>query len=240
MILKKFSLTAFLLFLILVSGCGEAYQRIVPRAGTDFMPLYEDRQLRYRVTEYGETYEYSMKLRFLGGEKYKVFEASIVDGEAPGGIEYSNHDKQIIAVTQFALTSLESPRQKGEFSQVWIDEALRPGDFWTDNDTGTQTVFTGYEDVTVPAGTFTGCYKTVTEALPVLADSIRARFDRKEMDEEMLEKQLDNAKQIVIRWFAKDVGLVKEQIGASRFVRELLAVENEGWFSPTAQLKKGN
>jgi hypothetical protein len=201
------------------------------------MPLFEDRQLRYRVTEYGETYEYSMKLRYLGGEEYKVFKATFENGEGPGGIEFSNHKQQIIAVTQFSLTSLESPLHKSEFSQVWIDESLQPGDVWTDQDTGTQTVFTGYEDVTVPAGTYTGCYKTVTEALPVLVDSIQARFERKEedMDEKMLAMQLDNAKQIVIRWFAQDVGLVKEQIGTARFVRELIAVENAGWFSPTAQ-----
>jgi hypothetical protein len=238
--LKNLSLLSLLLFLILISGCSEAYKRTVPRAGTEFMPLYEDRQLRYRVIDYGDTYEYSMKLRYLGGEEYKVFKATVVEGEAPGGLEFSSHEQQVTAITQFTLTSLESPLQKGEFSQIWIDEALQPGGYWTDFDTGTQTVFAGYEDVIVPAGTYTDCYKTVTEALPVLVDSIRARFERGEMDEEMLAQQSDNAKLIVLRWFAKDVGLVKEQVGTARFVRELLAVENEGWFSPTAQSNKGN
>jgi hypothetical protein len=201
------------------------------------MPLYEDRQHRYRVNEYGEIYEYSMKMRYLGGDEYKVFETIIVEGEAPGGIEFSQHKQQVIAITQFSLTSLESPRLRSEFSQVWIDESLRPGDAWTDFDTGTQTVFAGYEDVTVPAGSYTGCYKTVTEALPILADSIHARYEREEedMDEKMLAKQLDNAEQVVVRWFAKDVGLVKEQYGGTRFLRELVAVEKTGWFSATAQ-----
>jgi hypothetical protein len=185
--LKKIFLLLLLLFPILISGCSEAYQRVVPRAGTDFMPLYEDCQLRYRVVEYGETYEYSMKLRYLGGEEYKVFKASFINGEAPGGIEFTSHKQQVIAVTQFSLTSLESPLRMSEFTQIWIDEALQPGDYWTDQDTGTQTVFAGYDDVTVPAGTYTACYKTVTEALPVLVDSIRARFERKDedMDEEL-------------------------------------------------------
>ena len=226
---------------MLLVGCGESYKREAPRGGTEYFPLYEDRQLRYRVIEYGKSSEYSMKLRFLGGDQYKVFAASF-EGKAPGGIEFRSHGQQLEAITQYSYTSLESPEKKSEFSQMWIDESLEPGGFWSDTDTGTQTVFAGYEDVTVPAGTFTDCYKTVTEALPELPDSINARFDRGEMDGEMLAQQLDNAKLVIIRWFARGVGLVKEKVGTSRFERELLAVENKGWFSPsaTAQPNEGN
>ncbi|MBU0691344.1 hypothetical protein KKC97_05555 [bacterium] len=225
----KKSIPFLVLLVLLTTGCGD-YQRVVPLGGTDYLPLKEDLTLRYRLTYYGDVEEYSMRLRYLGGKDYKVYKA-YYKGDAQGGLEFSSHNQQVAAITQYSLTSLGSRYERGDFQQVWIDESLQPGDFWQDADTGTQTVFVGYEDITVPAGTFTDCYKTATEALPELVDSINARFDRKEMDSEMFNQELENAKIVVSRWFARDVGLVKEQFGTSEYVRELLAVENEGWYT---------
>ena len=234
--MKKIPSFLFLLGLLLIIGCGE-YQRKVPRGGTEYLPLKEDLTLRYRLTYYGEVQEYSMRLRYLGGKSYKVFKAYFEGGEQ-GGLEFSSHGKQVVVTTQHSLTSLKSRLERGDFQQLWIDESLEPGDFWQDEDTGTQTVFTGYEDVTVPAGTFSDCYLTVTEALPELIDSINARLERGELDAELLNQELENAKLVVVRWFALDVGLVKEQFGSSAYVRELLAIENEGWFTTDSTYNK--
>jgi hypothetical protein len=231
---KKLSPFLLIFGLLLLFGCGE-YQRKVPLGGTEYLPLKEDLTLRYRLTHDGEAQEYSIKLRYLGGKSYKVYKA-YYEGDEQGGLELTSHDQQVKATTQFSLTSLKSRLEMGDFQQIWVDESLSPGDFWRDEDTGTQTVFTGYEDVSVPAGTFPNCYKTVTEALPELIDSINVRRERGELDPELLNQELENAGLVVVRWFARDVGLVKEQIGSPDYVRELLAVENEGWFTNDSTL----
>ena len=59
--------------------------------------------------------------------------------------------------------------------------------------------------------------------------------ERGEIDEESYQKQLEYAKLVIVRWFAPEVGLVKEQIGSPDFTRELVAVENKGWYSDTLQ-----
>lgn len=227
--MKKSFLLLFVLTLLII-GCGE-YQRVVPLGGTDYLPLKEDLTLRYRLSDNGDVEEYTARLRYLGGKDYKVYKVYYDAGKPQGGLEFSSHGKQVTAVTQYTLTSLLSRHDRGDFQQLWIDESLQPGDYWQDLETGTQTVFTGYEDVTVPAGSFQGCYKTVTEALPELVDSIGARFDREEMDVEMYNQELANAKIVVVRWFARGIGLVKEQYVAMDHVRELLAVVNEGWYT---------
>jgi len=115
-----------------------------------------------------------------------------------------------------------------EFRQLWVDETANPGDDWTDEDTGTQTVVAISETVTVPAGTYENCYKTVTTGTQALLDSLTSWHERGALSDELYESQMTAAKTPVIRWFASGVGLVKQQMGDPDHVWELEAVSEPG------------
>lgn len=192
--------------------------------------MLDGRILRYRENAEGEASEYSLTLKFLGGRTWKIYEAT--DKDIPyGAIEFSSDGKIVEVATQVSLTSLDSRKSVSVYDQVWIDEGAEVDSFWTDPTVGTESLVAGYETITVPAGKFEDCLKMVVTPLPELKDSIEARYQRDESDEQLylLEKEASNWQ--TVRWFANGVGLIKEQIGppgAARIVRELLAVEAEG------------
>ncbi|MBK6766673.1 MAG: hypothetical protein IPG71_10265 [bacterium] len=117
------------------------------------------------------------------------------------------------------------------YDQVWVDEGAEVDSLWTDPTVGTESLVAGYESVTVPAGTYDDCLKMVITPLPELRDSVEARYQRDESDEQLYLQEKEAASWQTVRWFANGVGLVKEQIGPSgdaRIVRELLAVDVKG------------
>jgi hypothetical protein len=210
----------------LAAGCSGPERRY-PLAGTEHFPLRDRRTLSYRQTRNGRITNYTWRLRWLGGNRIKVF-ALDVDGLDFGECTITQIDSAVVFVTTAPLTMLESPQLEPEFRQAWVDETVAHGDDWTDPDTGTRTVFTGFESVTVPAGTFPRCYRTVTEATTELLDSLSARLDQGTLTPAEHAQQLAQARLVVSRWFAPGIGLVKEQIGSPDFIRELIAVTDSG------------
>ncbi len=205
-------------------GCREPAPK--PKLlGTSHLPLRENRIWTYREKRDGREEKYSLAVRFLGGDRYQVFRA-VVKGIDLGEIAFVQVDSIVYFETTKPLTQLESPLRVPVFRQVWVDENAARGDSWDDTDTGTRTLYAGLDSVTVPAGHYSNCYKTITESLPELADTLALRYARGEISAEELSRQTANSKLVVVRWFAPDIGLVKEQIGHSDFVRELLAVKD--------------
>ncbi len=191
------------------------------------LPLRHKQVYAYRQTVDGESEKYTVTLRFIGGETTKVFRV-IFDGIDMGECTLLQKGSSIVFETTQPMTRFEDPRLVPAFRQTWVNEPVPSGESWEDPDTGTRTVFAGYESVAVPAGEYGECYKTVTEALPELADTLRARLARGEVSQTDYDKQLDDAARTVVRWFAPNVGLVKEQIGSPNFVRELVAIKSPG------------
>jgi hypothetical protein len=109
-----------------------------------------------------------------------------------------------------------------------VNEAVKEGDEWEDTDMGTKTIFAGYENVTVPAGTYPHCYNTVTTVEPVFMDSLYVWRDRGSMTSEEFDDWASYANDVTVRWFASGVGLVKEQLNSSDHTRELLEVVKTG------------
>jgi hypothetical protein len=79
----------------------------------------------------------------------------------------------------------------------------------------------------VPAGSFDNCYKTLTEAQPDLFDTLDAWQQRGDLKKDDYNREVERARQVILRWFAPGVGLVKEQIG-SEITRVLMKIEKEG------------
>lgn len=215
---------------LILSGCGGMPERKSYRSGTDHFPLLDGRVLRYRQNSNGETTEYTLAIRYLGGRAWKVFEAKS-ENNPYGGLEFMTDGNIVEASTLLSFTSLESRKLVGQFNQVWVDEGVAVDSMWEDPTPGTETLVAGFETVTVPAGTFEECLKTVVTPLPEIKDSIEARYKRDDSNEVLYLREKEVADWQTVRWFAHGVGLVKEQIGPqgeSVIVRELVAVEVEG------------
>jgi len=212
---------------VMIGGCGgchEGPERTVLRGGTDHLPLRHDRLLRYRETENGVTANYTVRMVYAGGNRIRVYDLESECIQHPFSSLLSM-DKKVYYETQQPLTAVTD---QPHYRELWLDEDADEGANWDSEDTGTTTVFEGYEPVTVPAGAFPSCYKTITTVQPVYLDSLRAYHGRSEMDDATFDKLSARAGMVTIRWFAPDVGLVKEQIGDRSHVRELVAVEREG------------
>lgn len=194
------------------------------------MPLLDGRKLRYINKEAGDTYEYTLTLKYIGGRDWKVFTTE--DEDIPyGAIEFTSNGIVVETSTLVSYTSLESRRVVSSFNQVWVDEDARVDSIWFDEQPGTETLVAGFETVTVPAGTYEECMKTVATPLPEIADSVEARYQRGDASEEQYIKEREVVNWQTVRWFAHGVGLVKETLGPPGEVkvsRELLAIESEG------------
>jgi len=214
----------FLLLFPVLAGCGGGPERVVLKGGTEHLPLLDGRTLSYRERENTEEHTYTVQMRYAGGKTTRVYPL-LFKGIKMGHCVFRSDGKQVIFSTDKPLTALMS---LPEYRQIWVDEAAKIGDEWNDMDTGTKTMLAGFETVTVPAGTYENCYKTVTTVLPVFLDSLQAWRERGDLsDDEYRDWQADS-KDIIVRWFASGVGLVKEQINSSDHTRELVSVVKTG------------
>ncbi|MBU0507697.1 hypothetical protein KKH27_02500 [bacterium] len=194
------------------------------RGGTDHLPLLHDRLLRYQERTGSTSRDYTLHLSYSGGRTIRVFEATF-KGIDVGRCNLISNGPVVYLETNHPLTTSEF---LPFYRQIWVDEEASSGASWVDEDMATETVFAGFETVSVPAGNFPDCYKTVTTTLPGFADSLRVRLGRGELRDRDYQREKANAGLVIIRWFARDVGLVKEQLGSSEHVRELVEVVRPG------------
>jgi len=208
---------------LLPLGC-RGPERVVLRGGTEHLPLLHDRLLRYQERRGGETIDYTMELKYHGGRAVREFGAEF-KGIEMGRCNFISKGQLVYFETNRPLTAGDV---LPEYRQLWVDESADQGDSWDDYDTGTVTVYAGREPVSVAAGNFNDCYKTVTTALPSLADSLKAFLDRDEMHREEFDRESQNAKMTIVRWFAPGVGLIKEQFDSPDYERELVEIVRPG------------
>ncbi len=216
----------FLCALVLLVGCTKGPERVAFLGGTSHMPLREERLLRYQEQRAGELRDYKLSMFYSGGHRSKVY-ALRFKGATFGECEFISKDSSVYFSTTEPLTAMVPRGSAPEWRELWVDETARYGETWVNDETGTQTVYAGNETLEVPAGTFANCYKTVTEAVPELADSLLMRRDRGDLTGPEYERELANTKFVVVRWFAPGVGLIREQVG-SEIIRVLAEVEKEG------------
>lgn len=218
--------TAGAFMVLMLAGCNgcNGPERTVLRGGTVHLPLAHNRVLRYQETEDGKVTRYTIRMIYAGGEKIRVYDLEW-KGLEHGFSSLLSSGAKVYYETQQPLTAVVD---QSHYRELWIDEDANEGADWNSDDVGINTVFAGYETVTVPAGTYADCYKTVSTVQPVYLDSLKAALERSEMSADVYHDLVQRAGLVVIRWFAAGVGLVKEQIGEPTHVRELVAVERDG------------
>lgn len=214
---------SLLFVFVLLLGCGGP-ERVPLRGGTEHLLLLHNRVLRYEERYHRELKTFTMRMHYAGGRSVRVYSLQM-KGADWGNCSFISSGSQVFFETNKPSTALQDVP---EFRQLWINEELSVGDGWEDQDTGTQTVVAPSETITVPAGTFENCYKTVTTGTQELLDSLQSWHEKALLADEDFETQLKRARIPVVRWFASGVGLVKEQIGGPEWVRELSAIEKMG------------
>ena len=216
------------LFLMLTfTGCGIDQEPVYYKGGTAHFPLLHGRVYRYEARTGSESKEFTMTLSYFGGHSLKLYPLKF-DGIKMGNCEFQSEGSMLYYETTQPRTNLEPIESLGVFRELWIREGAEKGDSWENHDTGTQTLFAGYEDATVPAGTFKECYKTVSVALPELIDSLKARHNRSQLSDKSFEIKMNEANKPVARWFALNVGLVKEDFANGVLIRELVSIDQPG------------
>jgi hypothetical protein len=223
MIQKKLTRGLFLLLILGIAGCGGP-KRIVLRGGTVHMPLLDGRVLRYQEQIGGKTHDYTLHLRYAGGRQVRAYQATF-DGINLGDCMFLSSGPKVTFSTTKPVTAMTA---LAEYRQVWVDDTAQQGDEWYDGDMGTQTVFAGYETVTVPAGTYENCYKTVTTVVPAFVDSLDKWEGRGSMSKEEHDEWAKDVNDVTVRWFASGAGLVKEQLNGPEHTRELVAILEPG------------
>jgi hypothetical protein len=211
---------------VLSAGCKLETDRVVYRSGNAFFPLLDSRVLRYEEQRGDKTREYTLTMKYAGGQSTKVYPLHI-KGVNWGDCALLSRDSTVVFSTSDPYTTMEPREMLPEYRQVWVDASTKPGENWIDDDTGTKTTFIGFEKIEVPAGTFDNSYRTLTEARPELFDTLAAWQQRGELKKDDYNREVERAHQVIMRWFAPGVGLVKEQIG-SEITRVLLKIEQEG------------
>jgi hypothetical protein len=215
---------ALLALAVFLAGCSIGVDRILLRGGTEHLLLLNNRVMKYQEREGAKIKPYTMTMLYAGGVSVRVFETRF-KGVDFGECKFISRGPQVFFSTSRPLTAV---REVPDCRQLWVNEEAKEGESWEDDDTGTQTMFAGYESVTVPAGTYDRCYKTVTTVVPALAESLKVWHNSGVLTDRQFEQQEVIAKMTIVRWFASGVGLVKEQLGESDHVRELVAVEQPG------------
>jgi hypothetical protein len=214
---------SLLFVFLLVAGCGGP-ERVALRGGTEHLLLLHRRTLRYEERLGSEARRFTIRMFYSGGREVRAYDLQ-VKGLDLGHCRFISKGQQVFFETNQPATALTDVP---EFRQLWVDETANPGDGWEDSDTGTETVVAPSETVTVPAGTYQDCYKTVTTGTSALLDSLTAWHERGTLEDEVFESQMGAAQMPVVRWFASGVGLVKAQFGDPDHVRELVAVVEQG------------
>jgi hypothetical protein len=209
---------------LLFVGCSVGVDRVMLRGGTEHLLLLNGRTMQYEEREGNKVTPYSLTMFYSGGVVSKVFDAKF-KGVDFGDCMFVSQGRQVWFSTDHPITAI---KEMPDARQLWVDENASQGDTWEDEDTGTQTTFLGYENVTVPAGTYDHCYKTITTVVPALPDSLRAWRASGLIGEKVYARLTKVCQADIIRWFASGVGLVKEQLGSPDHVRELMAVLETG------------
>jgi hypothetical protein len=221
---QRDSITYSLLFVfVLFVGCSGP-ERVALRGGTEHLLLLHRRTMRYVERVGSKEQGFTIRMFYSGGRLVRAYELQ-VKGLDLGHCRFISKDQQVFFETNQPATTLADVP---EFRQMWVDETANPGDDWQDSDTGTETVVAPSETVTVPAGTYQDCYKTVTTGTQALLDSLTAWHESGALSTEIFESQVAAAQKPVVRWFASGVGLVKVQFGDPDYVWELVAVAEPG------------
>jgi hypothetical protein len=141
-----FGVLPIALLSLVLAGCKGARP-------TDYLPLKLANEWRYRLNDYGDSSDVSVRVVEKAGDKY-VLEEGIVFGECEMEFPFVADDANLVAVSDSAVI-LENP-----LPLVLLSLPLDVGKSWSTSGSDSATVL-GKVAVSVIAGEFENCYKVV-------------------------------------------------------------------------------
>ncbi len=205
-----------LLTLFTVLSCSKSKQPLGEDYGIAYLPLRDGQTYTYQRQCNEQTEQLTRRLRIIKGDietpEFRVFEKG---GESFD--QFLRHQgNAVVHLTEKPPARLEEFDEGQLYLSTWLLDGATRGDYWEDEETGLRTAVAGFESVTVLAGTFDDCIKTVTEPTDILLEVIEKRGEQNRLSAEQIAVELENARELCIRWFARGVGLVKEEKGDCR------------------------
>ncbi|MBU1707197.1 hypothetical protein KKB28_04705 [bacterium] len=205
-----------LLTLFLVISCNKSKEPLGEDYGIAYLPLRDNQTFTYQRQCGDNTEQVTRELRLVKGD-LETPEFRIIEKDGESFDQFLRHQgNAVVYLTEKPLARLEDFAEGQLYLSTWLLDGATNGDYWEDEETGLRTAVAGFESVTVPAGTFEDCIKTVVESTDLLLEVIEKRGEQSGLSEEMLAVELEDAKELCIRWFAWGVGLVKEEKGDCR------------------------
>ncbi|MFH1009738.1 MAG: hypothetical protein V1784_00710 [bacterium] len=209
-------LRACLVFSLLVfaAACSKSGGKLGNDYGIAYLPLRDGQKFVYQRECDGRVEPIVMELSFVQGDlETPEFR---VDASGMGDRFLRRQGNAIVCLMERPPARLRELAQGELYLSTWLLDGATPGTFWEDEDTGLRTAVAGFESVTTPAGTFESCMKVTIEATEILWEVTEERIRRDQLSPEQEDAICEDLSQICIRWFARGVGLVKEEHGACR------------------------
>ncbi len=205
-----------LLTLFTVLACTKSKRPLGEDYGITYLPLRDGQTYTYQRQCDGSTEQLTRRLRIIKGDietpEFRVFEKG---GESFD--QFLRHQgNAVVHLTEKPPARLEEFDEGQLYLSTWLLDGASPGSYWENEETGLRTAVAGFESVTVLAGTFDDCIKVVTEPTDILLEVIEKRAEQRGLSAEQIAVELESAKELCIRWFARGVGLVKEEKGDCR------------------------
>ena len=205
-----------LLSLLTILACTKSKEPLGEDCGMAYLPLRDGQTYTYQRQCGDNTEQLTRRLRFIKGDietpEFRVFEKGDESFD-----QFLRHQGNAVVHLTVKPPARLMPLGEGHFYlSTWLLDDASPGTYWEDEETGLRTAVAGFESVTVPAGTFDDCIKTVAEPTEILLEVIEKRGEQNGLSAEEITVELESARELCIRWFAWGVGLVKEEKGDCR------------------------
>ena len=204
------------IYLLTLVSCTKRTVELGEDYGITYLPLRDGQTYTYQRQCGEETKQLTRRLRIVKGDIENP-EFRVIEKGGDSFDQFLRHQgNAIVHLTEKPLERLEDLGEGQLYLSTWLLDGAMSGDYWEDNETGLRTAVAGFESVTVPAGTFGDCIKTVTEPTAILLEVVEKRGEQTGLSAEQIAIELENARELCIRWFARGVGLVKEVKGDCR------------------------
>lgn len=197
-----------------IVSCSPSVTRLGTNLGIAYLPLRDGMKHVYQRECDGQVEPITMALQFVKGDlETPEFR---VDAPGVGDMFLRRQGNAVVCLMERPPARLKELAEGELYLSTWLLDGATPGTFWEDEDTGLRTAVAGCEAVTTPAGTFSDCIKVTIEATEILWEVTGERIRRDKLSPEQEDAISESLSYVCIRWFARGVGLVKEEHGACR------------------------
>lgn len=210
---RLWSIVGLLLSLVIVS-CSTSSRKLGEDLGITYLPLRDGQKYTYHRQRGDRSEQLTCRLQFVEGDRTTPEFRAI--GQDTREIFLRRQKDAIVCLTEDPPARLKQLPAGQLYLSTWLLDGATRGVFWEDEETGLRSVVAAFEAVTTPAGTFDDCIKIVIEPMDILLEVMEVRGERQGRSSEEIAAELRAVSEVRVRWFARGVGLVKEEKGDCR------------------------